>query len=53
VTPLGGSDVAPDANILLASLSYTTSVPEPAALGIFGLGVLLIGVFVGLRRRQN
>lgn len=25
--------------------------PEPAALGMFGLGALLIGAFVGLRRR--
>lgn len=29
-----------------------TGVPEPKALGIFGFGVLLIGVFVGLRRRR-
>lgn len=29
----------------------TISAPEPAALGMFGLGVLLIGAFVGLRRR--
>lgn len=28
-----------------------TGVPEPAELGLFGLGVLLIGVFVGMRRR--
>ena len=27
------------------------SVPEPAELGVFGFGVLLIGAFVGLRRR--
>ena len=26
-------------------------VPEPAALGMFGLGVLVLGIFVGLRRR--
>ena len=26
-------------------------VPEPAALGMFGFGVLLIGAFIGLRRR--
>lgn len=26
-------------------------VPEPAALGMFGLGALLIGLFTGLRRR--
>ena len=27
------------------------NVPEPAALGLFGFGVLLSGAFVGLRRR--
>lgn len=27
------------------------AVPEPAAAGIFGFGVLLIGLFAGLRRR--
>lgn len=48
VTPLG--EEAPDANILLSSFSYQL-VPEPASLGTFGLGVLLIGAFVGLRRR--
>jgi hypothetical protein len=26
-------------------------VPEPAALGVFGLGALLAGLFVSLRRR--
>ncbi len=30
-----------------------TNVPEPGALGIFGLGVLLIGGFLGLRRRYS
>lgn len=29
-----------------------TPVPEPAALGMFGLGVLLIGLFAGMRRRR-
>lgn len=29
-----------------------TAVPEPEALGMFGLGVLLIGTFLGLRRRR-
>ena len=28
-------------------------VPEPAALGVFGLGLLLMGAFAGLRRRYN
>lgn len=32
-------------------ISNTANVPEPAALGMFGFGVLLIGAFVGLRRR--
>jgi hypothetical protein len=31
--------------------SQATGVPEPAALGMFGFGVLLIGAFAGLRRR--
>lgn len=30
-----------------------TSVPEPGVLGMFGLGVLLIGGFLGWRRRQS
>lgn len=29
------------------------TVPEPAALGMLGFGVLLIGAFTGLRRRYN
>lgn len=29
------------------------SVPEPAALGMFGTGVLLLGLFAGLRRRYD
>lgn len=49
VSPLGPNS-APDANILLSSFSYQP-VPEPAAPGTFGLGVLLIGALVGLRRR--
>ncbi|MEO6798910.1 MAG: PEP-CTERM sorting domain-containing protein [Rhodanobacter sp.] len=30
-----------------------TPVPEPAQLGMFGLGALLIGLFAGLRRRYS
>ena len=30
-----------------------TNVPEPSVLGMFGLGALLIGLFAGLRRRQD
>lgn len=33
------------------SLQAFKSVPEPAALGMFGFGTLLIGAFTGLRRR--
>jgi hypothetical protein len=29
------------------------AVPEPAALGMFGLGVLLIGMFAGMRKRAR
>ncbi|HLI19057.1 MAG TPA: PEP-CTERM sorting domain-containing protein [Rhodanobacteraceae bacterium] len=29
-----------------------TSVPEPAELGMFGLGLLALGLFAGLRRRR-
>ena len=28
-----------------------TGVPEPGAIGMFGLGTLMLGLFVGLRRR--
>jgi len=29
------------------------SVPEPGALGMFGLGMLMVGLFAGLRRRTS
>lgn len=32
-------------------IGNTVNAPEPGALGMFGLGVLMIGAFVGLRRR--
>lgn len=32
-------------------IGNAVSVPEPAALGMFSFGVLLLGAFVGLRRR--
>lgn len=41
---------APDQTFTL-KIGGTLAVPEPAALGMFGLGVLLIGGFVSLRRR--
>lgn len=31
----------------------SVTVPEPATLGMFGTGVLLIGLFMGLRRRYR
>lgn len=45
-------------NVAYDSISFdlnpaSTSVPEPAALGMFGLGALLIGLAAGLRRRFN
>lgn len=39
-------------NILLGA-TLDLYVPEPKELGIFGLGLLLIGAFVGLRRRRT
>lgn len=35
------------------SFTLVTSVPEPATLGMFGLGMLLICGFVTLRRREQ
>lgn len=35
------------------TLDAFTSVPEPAALGMLGFGLLLVGGFVTLRRRQS
>lgn len=39
-------------NVTLGSVR-PGNVPEPAALGMFGLGVLLIGLFAGLNRRRR
>ncbi|MDA3913857.1 PEP-CTERM sorting domain-containing protein [Oleiagrimonas sp.] len=42
-----------NANILFGSGFDLHYVPEPAELGMFGFGILLIGLFLGLRRRQT
>lgn len=42
-----------DYNDFIVLVESVHSVPEPAALGMFGLGALLIGAFVGLRRREQ
>lgn len=49
-TPLSSSDR--DYNDFVVLVESVHPVPEPAALGMFGLGVLLIGGFAALRRRQ-
>ena len=46
--PKGGNN----ANILLGGSFDLRYVPEPAELGMFGFGLLLIGMFMGLRRRK-
>lgn len=38
-------------NVTIGSATPINGVPEPAALGMFGLGALLVGLFAGLRRR--
>lgn len=40
-------------NIVLDADFTLQAVPEPAELGIFGFGLLLVGVMVGLRRRRT
>jgi hypothetical protein len=38
-------------DVTIGSATPGQSVPEPAALGMFGFGALLVGLFAGLRRR--
>lgn len=40
-------------DVTLGVNAAATPVPEPSATGLFGLGVLLMGLFAGLRRRFN
>ncbi|MEP7185706.1 MAG: PEP-CTERM sorting domain-containing protein [Rhodanobacter sp.] len=44
-----------DQSFTLTTMTGTipTGVPEPAALALFGLGVMLVGGFVTLRRRER
>jgi MYXO-CTERM domain-containing protein len=32
---------------------HNVTAPEPGKLGMFGLGLLFVGLFLGLRRRYN
>lgn len=50
-TPFASSDL--DYNDFVVLVESVHSVPEPAVLGMFGLGVLLIGGFATLRRRYT
>lgn len=47
----GQSDL--DYNDFVVLVESVKAVPEPAALGMFGLGVLLLGGFTVLRRRRS
>ena len=51
-TAFANSDL--DYNDFVVLVESVHPVPEPAVLGIFGLGALLVGLFAGLgRRRRN
>ena len=49
--PFGRSDL--DYNDFVVMVESVHPVPEPAVLGMFGLGVLLIGAAVGMNRRRR
>ena len=49
--PFNGSDL--DYNDFVVMVESVHPVPEPATLGMFGLGILLIGAAVGLNRRRR
>lgn len=51
-TPSGSFEIE-DLSVNYAQVIPPTNVPEPAVPAMFGLGVLLIGLFTGLRRRFN
>lgn len=49
-------DTAYDTGLAMSGVTvggHSIATPEPAALGMFGFGVLLVGTFVGLRRRPR
>lgn len=49
-------DTAFDTGLAMSGVTVNgnpINTPEPAALGMFGFGVLLIGAFLGLRRRPT
>ncbi len=50
-TAFANSDL--DYNDFVVLVESVHPVPEPAALGMFGLGALLIGLFAGLGRRRR
>lgn len=52
---IGRSNFVGFDNVTLGSTTplNPVAVPEPAALGMFGLGALLIGLFAGLRRHAQ
>lgn len=49
VTGTGGNGI--NLTVYAGGIPPAIGVPEPAEFGMFGLGVLLIGLFAGLRRR--
>jgi hypothetical protein len=42
-----------DYNDFVVLVESVHPVPEPAVLGMFGLGALMIGVAAGMRRRRE
>lgn len=49
--PFSKSDL--DYNDFVVLVESVHPVPEPAVLGMFGLGILMIGLFAGIRRRRH
>lgn len=49
--PFASSDL--DYNDFIVMVESIYPVPEPAVLGMFGLGILLVGGFAALRRRRQ